>query len=67
MDAVLSHAMKEINCNICGETVYLPERGERIADDNLETKMKHFRENGHSALQPTEPPEWYVELNEDDA
>jgi len=55
--------MREINCNTCGDTVILPDRGEQITETSSanETKLEHFERTGHGPSQPTEPPEWYQE------
>ena len=47
--------MKPIECNTCGETCYLLERGEKqVRETSKETPLDHMRRAGHD---PREPPE----------
>jgi len=42
--------MKEIQCNHCGEKVYLRDRGERL--EGYETPVEHMERTGHSPRSP---------------
>jgi len=42
--------MIERNCNHCGDSVYLAERGERL--EGYETPLEHMDRTGHSPRSP---------------
>ena len=42
--------MNELTCNICGDAVYLAERGERL--EGYETPRQHLDRTGHDPRQP---------------
>lgn len=45
--------MKPIECNSCGETTYILERGEKqIRSTSKETAREHFERTGHDPRAP---------------
>jgi len=43
--------MLKRTCNVCEETIYIPDRGEQA--DGYETPMSHFESEGHVYNKPT--------------
>lgn len=50
--------MKPLECNVCGETTYLLERGEkRVGESSKETPLEHMQRTGHDPREPPGPYE----------